>query len=768
MSRTEFSSIVDLPAPPIHRLAGCNQSKELALRIFSRNYLAISVALLGLACGQAEDPLVEIRKLHGEGRHEATIEQLRTLADQDPSRAEVQFLLGSALLFSGNGGLAVWPLRAAARAPEYAIEARLLLVRSMLESRTAPDSIQFIDEVLELEPENIFALVLRVKAYMANGRNEEALVEIDRILELDPDNVAILVPRVTALIATQKIEEAEEAIEIANASLESTVDEEVDPSLATMLCIARGLFAYEKGEPEVAEAQYLECLEKYPVDVFVVQGVAGFYEMIGQRERAIEILEKAFEESGNSAFRMALVARMRMFGKSEEQEQLLRAEAEERPSMNSWFQLANFYVERDEFDEALEAFDHALTMTSDPPESILFAYADTLVQAEEYDKARSIVEKFEESALRDLIIGRILLAQGDPAGALVSFEAGILLWPNNAAGRFLAGQAAERVGNFDRAISDYREAVRAAIGRTRAALELAELYTLRGKYGDALDVVRQYMNAKPGDLDGIVVGVRAAHKARRYGVASEGLQRLSESPENAWMAVSEHAVLLAESGPDGPAEAVKTIEASDLDLTDPANEAALRVLLTNLAGLGDHERAAKRIDSAVGAHSEAAVFHELNGRVLSAAGKPPEKAREAFDRALELDPKHAPALIGLAELSAKAGDIDAALALYDQAAELDPENPAIGLAAAKLEVGAGRNADAQKRFEAVLSKHPREADAAIGLARILAEQREFEKSLDYAHWAEWLRSPEAEETLAWIEGVRAQRGDAGDASATHE
>ena len=178
------------------------------MRIFSRKTLAIGVALLGLACGQAEDPLVEIRKLHEEGRYVATIDQLRILVDQDPSRAEAQFLLGSALLFSGNGGLAVWPLRVAAKTPEYAIEARMLLARSMLESRTAPDSIPIIDELLEIEPENIPALILRIQAYQATGRNEDALVEIERVLELDPDNVHVLVPRVTGLIATQQIEEA--------------------------------------------------------------------------------------------------------------------------------------------------------------------------------------------------------------------------------------------------------------------------------------------------------------------------------------------------------------------------------------------------------------------------------------------------------------------------------------------------------------------------------------------------------------------------------
>ncbi len=734
------------------------------MRTFSRNYLATSVALLGLACGPAEDPLVEIHKLHEEGRYAATVDQLRILVDQDPSRAETQFLLGAALLLSGNGGLAVWPLRAAAKAPEYAIDARMLLARSMLESRTAPDSIPIIDEVLELEPENIPALVLRIEAYQATARHDDALATIERVLELHPENVPVLVPRVTSLIATQQIDEAEKAIEDARERIDNT-DEDVDSSYRSMLCVARGLFAFEKGEAEVAEAQYEECLEQFPVLPFVVEQTANFYQMIGQRDRAVEVLENALEQSGNSAFRMALAAMMRRAGDDEEQERLMRAEAEERPTTTAWFTLANFYVGRDEFDEALEAFDHALALSPNPPESLLFAYADTLVQDEQFDKARSIVEKFDETALRNLIIGRILLAQGDPAGALVSFEKGILLWPNNAAARFLAGKAAERIGDFDRAISEYRESIRASSVRTKAALELAQLYSLRGRHSDAFESIKRHMQVNPGDLEGTIAGVRIAHKARRFGIASDGLSRLSEMPDQAGTALAVHATLIAEASPDGAVEAVETIEESDVDLTDPVNAAALRALLTYLAELGEHEKAAKRIDSALAAHPETAVFHELNGRALSAAGKSPEKAREAFDRALELDAEHAEALIGIAALSAQAGEVDVALALYDRATDLDSEDPTAILAAAELVQGAGRTADAQKRFAAVLLEYPREADAAIGIARNLAEQGEFEKSLDYARWAEWLRAPEAEETMAWIEGLRAQQGRAASAAA---
>ncbi len=138
--------------------------------------------LLGLACGQPEDPLDEIRELHRRGRFAESVDRLRVLVDEDPSRADMNLLLGMALLRTGEAGLAVWPLRRASESPQYAVASGLLLTQAMLRSRTAPDAVTAIDRVLALEPENLNALALRMQAYLAVGRLEDALVEIDRVL----------------------------------------------------------------------------------------------------------------------------------------------------------------------------------------------------------------------------------------------------------------------------------------------------------------------------------------------------------------------------------------------------------------------------------------------------------------------------------------------------------------------------------------------------------------------------------------------------------
>jgi tetratricopeptide (TPR) repeat protein len=727
--------------------------KKVSSRPCSGHGIAIGLALLGLACGSPQDPLDEIRELHRDGRFAESVDRLRALVDEDPSQAETNLLLGVALLRTGNGGLAIWPLRRAAESPEHAVRAGLLLTQAMLESRTAPDAVTAVDRVLAIEPDNVNALALRMQAYLAIGRLEDAMTDIHRILDLDPENLAVLVPRVTTLISMQRIDEAETALETARERLESA-EEGVAPSMLARLCIARGLFTFEKGEPEAAEVQYGECLEQFPTDPLAVTEASAFYQRIGEPERATEILEQAFEISGSTVFRMALARRKGALGDADAQQRLLREEAEERPSPITWFALADFHVQRDEFDAALEAFEEALAASPDPSPMLLFAYADTLVQAERYDDARAVIEGLEQPVLSDLIRGRILLGEGDARGALDAFEAGIRLWPNNPSGRYLAGQAAEYAGDFERAVSEYRESLRSNPAFTRAGLDLATLYAARGDNDAALDAAWRYVTSHPADPEGYLVSIRVAHGAERHAIAAQGLQRFGQLPGQAAAAVSEEATLLAAGR--GPALAVESIQGSGLDLTDPANASALRMLLMQLSALEEHGQADGLVHAALEAHPDAAVFHELQGRVLRDAGAEPSLSRAAYDRALELDPGEARALVGLAEMSAESGDLEGAVALYDRASEADPEDPAPARAAAQLLLDAQQTDRARERLERLLDRHPREAGAARDLARIHAERGELDRALVLAKRAAWFREPGAEEDLARIRDLRAE------------
>lgn len=725
-------------------------------------HAVLATLLLGLGCGEAKDtPSLEaIRDLHEKGRYQDSLPDLRALVDANPADGEANLLLGAALLQGGDAGLAVWPLRRASEDSRYAVPAGLLLARAMLDSRTAPDSLAVINRVLEIEPDNLGALALRSRAHLANGNLVDGLADIDQVLERDPNNVAALVPRVTTLIALDLIEDAEAALATARDRI-ATTDESISEGMRARLCIAGALFSFEKGDLEDAESQYAECLEAHPENPLAVTETAAYYDRSGRPEDATKLLQDALESTGNSFFRLALARRMRAVGNPAEEERLLREEAERAATGQAWFNLADLYVNREQFDEAVLAFEEALAAEKDASVMLRFAYADTLVQAERYEQARSVANALEEPALRDLILGRIFLAEGNPAAALEAFTSGIRLWPNNPSGRFLAGEAAEALGDFPRAMSEYRESLRAHPGFTRAGLSLAELQAVSGQDPLALDSLNRHLRARPRDAEALILTARVAHRTGRHTLATRILRRLAALPGHASVAVAEEAGLLAAD--KGADLAISAIERSQLDLRDPANLPALERLVEQLAELDQHDKAEQRVADAIEAYPEEVALLTLQGRVHERAGKSP---RAFYEQALAAVPNYAPALAGLGELAEAAGEHQQALDLYARSEEALPGHPQTAMNVARVLAALEREEEARERLEAVLRTHPREAEAALQLAELLVKQGELEHATTLAERANWFQLPEADETLEQIRSLRGESAQPQDAPAS--
>jgi tetratricopeptide (TPR) repeat protein len=726
---------------------------KLLLRAVSFLFLCGAIVVAGGCSRLAGDPLEKIRELQAKNQYQESLETLRALQEEDPSNLETNYLLGKALMRTGEPSLAIWPLRLAVESPEFAVDAGIMLTQAMLQGRTPRDAVSVIEQVVAVAPDNVEALELRAQAYLRVDRHEDALDDIARVVELDPGNLGVIVPRVIALINLERFEDAEKALATANEIVENT-EEEVSESLRGRLCVANGMFAFENKEPERAETLYNGCLETYPTNPLVVLETVSFYDRLRRDEEATKILRDAFEETRNRAFGSALAQRMGELGFADEQERLMREEAEEQNTTASWFALADFYNVRDNFDAAVGAFEQALKAESNPAPMIRFAYADTLIQAGRYEDAKRATKDVDQESLRNLLDGRILLEQGDAAGALSLFESGIRLWPNNPGARFLAGQAAAALGDFDRTIAEYRESVRAGAGRTEAGLELARVLEAMGNPEGAMIALRRYVMSHPGDPVGLTYLVRLSFLTGLHEAATNALRQLSALPGRRATALAEQMAMVA-VGP-GPQAAVDSLLATDLDLTDPANAIALRALLEQLATLGQHDEAQTRVAAALQANPDSAVFHDLKARALRAAGGPAEEIRRSFQQAVERDPMYVDSLIGLGEMVEADGKIDAALALYDRARDASTDDLRAAHAALALLQSAGRLEEAETRLTALVKSNPLDARVANDLAVILAERgKDLDRSLELARRADYfITVPEAPETLGWIHLLR--------------
>ena len=715
------------------------------------------------ACGTGSVATIEeIRDLQEGGRFDDTLEPLRAMLDEDPNQPEVNFLFGRALLRVGEPGLAVWSLTRASEFPEFASEAKLLLAQVLIESRGPRDALAVLDEVIESEPENVEARILRAKTYLRAARAEDALAELDRIEEMDPGNLDMIVQRAAALLTVKNFEEVEALLADARAIFAGP-EGEARPDLAAGFCAVSAAFAFEQSHEESADAQFTGCLEEFPNNSMIVESALSFYDSTKNPDRAMEILQQAYDEEPGR-FRHALIARMDARGDIDEVERLMLEWTEERPSPGSWFALGNFYTNQENYEAARNAFEQALGLTRTPSPMLVFAHGDTLIQLEEYDGALRVANSMDAGggAYGDLLRGRIRLAQGDPKGAMEAFDAGIRLWPNNATARLLAAQAAEQLGDFPRAISEYRESVRSDASHTSAALELARLLEAMGNYSPAFDAVGRYVRSELSDPEGYVLTVRLANRLGRQDVVAEGLRRLARIEGQRARAVALESDLVA--GSRGYEVAVSMIERANLDLTDPANLLALEAWVDKLGKSGRAAEALPRVDAAIAAHPDQSAFHALRARALVGSDGSPEEIDAAYARALELDAENASALAGQGRRMEDAGNLEAALALYDRAADADPENVAYPEAAARVLFASGDTSEAEGRLEAMLVSYPRDPRAAIELARsLLARGGDADRALSLAQRAVLLQSgAEGLEALGWAYLELGQHEDARD------
>jgi tetratricopeptide (TPR) repeat protein len=716
----------------------------------------VALAAAVVACGSDVDSrMAEVRALQDVGQFSASIDELREILAVAPDLPEATYRLGVALVQTGEPSRAVWALEKAAESEEYAIPASLLLASAHFGSGNYEAVVRAADRVLAIDPERVVALRLRAQGRLGAGDLEAALEDTERLIEVGPEDYGARALHATVLADIGRLAEAKEAHDL----LKTMGLESGDPVIAHRACLAPARFAWDQEQdPLRAEELYDDCMERFPTNGFVISESTRFYDAIDKPEKSTLAVRAAVESAPeNLSLRATLSNRLRQAGEAEEAEQVLVEAAESFRSAGAWNLLASFYRLEGDHEQALTALEKVSELSGGGSDEVRFAMADVLIDLGRLERAEEMAAALEQPTFEKLLRGRILLARGDAQGALASFEEGIRAWPNNAGARFLAGLAARELGDYDRAVSELREAVRVDNRATDAAYALARIHYERGEYQESLRfgtlAARRGGAAIP---DVLVVGARALTALGEWDEARATVATLRAKDGHELTAALELARV--ERAASGPAAAVEAIEASGLDLDDPANGELLGAWADAQLADGRADAALQRIDEALAAHPDTAPALALRGFVLIRLGRT-EEARAAFERASQIDPELARARGGLATLAAKSGDLARAVALFDEAAALEGESVHYAYSAAQLALAAGEMDDAEARLREVVRRSPGHAGARNDLAWILAERDEdLDLALVLAEEARRL-DPSAD-VLDTLGFVRMKRGEA--------
>lgn len=384
--------------------------------------------------------------------------------------------------------------------------------------------IAFLDATI-LAPEQFGWHYYLAAIHMAEGELDQTLEELDRVLELRPEDLPSIIRRGRVLLDLGRVEEAEGAFQKAH---------ELDPDSAAAHH-GLGEVCYEQDRLEEAVAHFERALELQPEATSVQYKLGLTYRKIGDLEKAREhlsanrsdpvsfpdplivVLDRFVHHSrpllkaGNLAmedgkleeaaelYRRAVEADpedalaqynlgfvLIRFGQRDEAEKRFRKAIELDPDYrNAHYNLASVLAQDGRWEKAAEHYERAVEI--DPEDYLAhLEWATALAAAGKLDRAVVEAERILEEAPKyepavraetRVLLGRLAASRGSGTAALDQFRLAVEEAPEDAkALQALAGELArlgryeEAVGILDRAVTSDPEAIRARFGRAMALI----------------------------------------------------------------------------------------------------------------------------------------------------------------------------------------------------------------------------------------------------------------------------------------------------------
>ena len=690
-------------------------------------FLLVSGLFLS-GCGVSRDP-DDLREMIGEGRHSEAVPVIESLLDENPDDVELNRLYGQALFSGGNPSLALWPLNKVLESGEASPQDYVVTATAHLRGGSPTEAVLVSSQVLEEYPDLLEALEVRITSYRQLNKMKEALEDVEFILERRPDDFRHQINRLELLFTLEHPEdEIERAIALAKASMDGSP---LAQEWEVRFCALDASFVFEREEEgyiEKASEIWDGCLLDFPANPLIVNEAVAFHDGQGDFRRSREILEVAMEAAPEvSDFRFSLASRLNDAGQLDRAEELIEEFPDEALNGAASWELVDYYVTRDDYGSAVavlnktfESLEEGAEQSGEPvPEALRLEYVDLLIRAGEFDLAEGEVEKLEKPEFKNMMKGRLALSRNEPLKALAYLDEAIRFWPGNSVARQLAGEAAERAGDFDRARAEYLEAVRNGTDNLEALEKLASIYKAMGDVGALKQLMGLYIDSNPTDPRGYELQFEVGLWSGNPAMAGSAVEGLYLVPGRGPMAL---ALAAKFNGLGQPAKAVEFIRAADVDLLQPAMAPVLEVMVDSLLSMG-------RVSEAVALASRAATktpgyprLHEIRGRALMEDESQLAEAQAAFEEAFSLNPRSVEALIGLAGVLAKQDQIDEALARYQEAAQVDWMSPVAEWGALDLLAANDRIAERDALLEILVQEHGEDVEGVLLLARRIVEQ----------------------------------------------
>jgi tetratricopeptide (TPR) repeat protein len=553
----------------------------------------------------------------------------------------------------------------------------------------------------ELEPGNIDVHLLIGAIELVRGRFKDAALEANIVLEKDPRHVEGLFLLAGAARSPGEVAAAVRRLEAAQRDLGDKAT--LDVALSRLYLLM--------GDEAGAERALQWAVTKEPKAVEARMTLADFYMSRHDTDRAEQEYKAAAELAPpGSPARIRLTDFQLLQQKPEEAKRLLAEITQKAPDyIPAWRRTAEIALKEHRYDECLKA-------------------------------AQVILAKNPSDFDAHLIVGRVHMARRENDKAIQTFQTVLKLEPQFAGARYLLALTNLQMGNVPQARIELKEVVTIAPGFVDATLLLAQLnlqvgavqpaietleklvatqpslrawellgsaYLVKREPAKAAEAFRKLAAVAPRDPRGpFFIGLALVAEGKRADAAWEFEASLALAPDFAEPAAQLASLILADKQPDKALARIKrqiaraptsgglyqvlgsVYEArGEKERAEQAYTKALELdsrlvtpyvrLAVLYGGSGKEDQALKKLGEAVKASPQNPLPLTLLGGAYERKGDT-AKAREAYEKALALNPRFAAAANNLAWLlSETGGNKDKALQLAQKAKEMAPDEPHI-------------------------------------------------------------------------------------------
>lgn len=653
-----------------------------------------------------------------------------------------------------------------------------------------PRAHALLSKVVELEPKHVQAQIKLGKLLLAGGQLDKALAVSEVVRALDPDSADTLALRAAVMF---KLDDRKAAVDLAQQALARNAKHTdalvvlaserlaANDAAGAVTLLDRALEGNERDVAlQLIKVQALEKLSRldgaedifkklisfYPDNKVFRHILAQFYVVHGKKDLA-EAQYRAVV-TDNPKDQEAKLDVVRFLGgvhgadaAAAELTALIKAEPKAQDLKLS---LATMRLQQNRRDEAQALWREVMAAGDDAAGvRARAALATELLALGKKDEATTLITEIlaKDARNEQALLLRAGLAMDarrldDAVGDLRTILRDV---PSSARAHVLLARAHELQGAKDLALDHYARAAQAGKFAPAYGMAYAEFLMRVGKARQVEDVLRETLRVAPQYAPAYRL-LAQSYLSTGNLLAAQGVA--DQLGKMGGQAVASNqilgAVAAARNQFDNSISAFK--RAYELS---PAELQPMVALVRTYVRAGKTKDALAFLQSVVSASPDNVEARVLQGQLLSQLGSR-EPARQAFEAALQRNPKSVAAYQGLASLHLGENKLELADDVLQRALRELPDDFGLLLSRASLMEQAGKNEDAIAQYEKLLKLRPGADVVANNLAGLLADHRSDEASHKRAHeLAQRLRGsdvPQFKDTVGWTSYRVGKYGDA--------